>query len=71
MAKYIAQQYISGHKQMENINRLNINSTVPTISPGKGFNSKLAMVKMCSTEIPPWPLLNKYALSKNKTNKQK
>ena len=27
---------------------------------GEGFNSKLAMVKMCST----WPLLNKYALSK-------
>ena len=27
----------------------------------KGFNFKLAMVKMFST----WPLLNKYALSKN------
>ena len=27
---------------------------------GKGYNSKLAMVKMCST----LPLLNKYALSK-------
>ena len=27
----------------------------------KGFNSKLAMVKMCST----WPFLNKYALWKN------
>ena len=27
---------------------------------GKGFNFTLAMVKMCS----PWPLLNKYTLSK-------